>query len=67
MQFTLRQARRYRDKTIAEMANALGVNKSTYIKLEQNPCNIKLSTAVDISSYLEIPLDDIIFLAPKST
>ncbi len=67
MQFTLRQARRYRDKTIDEMAEALGINKSTYIKLERNPCNIKLSTATDISAYLEIPLDDIIFLTSKST
>ncbi len=67
MQFTLRQARRYRDKTVNDMANALGINKSTYLNLEHNPHKIKLSTAIDISTYLKIPLDDIIFLSQDST
>lgn len=61
MSFTLRQARRYRDKTITDMADMLNISRTTYIRLEANPTNIKLSTAQSISDYLDIPIDDIIF------
>lgn len=61
MSFTLKQARRYRDKTIADMANMLNISRTTYIRLESNPTNIKLATAQSISNYLNIPIDDIIF------
>lgn len=61
MSFTLRQARRYRDKTITDMADMLNISRTTYIRLEANPTNIKLSTALSISDYLDIPIDDFIF------
>lgn len=36
MQFTVKQARTYANMTQAEMADRLGVDRSTYIKIEKD-------------------------------
>ena len=66
-QFTLRQARRYRDKTMSEVAQAIGVTRTTYIKYEKHPEKINLETANRISDFLNFEPGAIIFLPTQTT
>ena len=59
--FTVKQAREYRELTIAEMARKIGLSSSTYYRWERNPQNISMESAERISSILNIPANDLIF------
>lgn len=61
MTLTLRQARRLREKTQAEMAEFLNISLSTYVKLEEKPDEATIKQAKKISEYLEVPYDEIFF------
>lgn len=58
---TLKQARVLADKRQCDVANFLGISRSTYIKMEKNPKNISVGMAQRISKYLDIPTDMIKF------
>lgn len=61
MTLTLRQARRLKEKTQAEMAQVLNVDLMTYRKIEQNPDRAKIEQAKKISEYLGVNYDEIFF------
>lgn len=63
MAFTLKQARKYADKTQKQLAEHLGVCVDTYRALEENPENATVKQAYSISDFLGIPYNDIIFVA----
>ena len=58
--------RRARNISQKEMAKALNISLPTYIRLENNPENIKIGQAFIIAKRLDVSLDDIIF-APMET
>lgn len=60
MKLTLREWRRLKEVTQAQMAEACGVTTSTYIDWEKKPSGIKISYALKIAERLDITLDDII-------
>ena len=64
--YTLRQARKLRDKTQGEMAEFLGVCRTTYCSLEKDPEQATVAEAKKISQFLDIPVDQI-FFATNST
>lgn len=44
LQYTLRQARTYAGLTQADMANSLGIDRGTYIRMEKDPQQGNYST-----------------------
>lgn len=61
MQLTLREWRRAKGVTQAEMAELCGVQVNTYRRWEESPEEIKLSNAVAIADRLGVSLGDIFF------
>lgn len=61
MQYTVKQARLLAGVTQQEMADALGVHRSTYIKMESDPEEITVGQAKKISEVTGIPVDNIFF------
>lgn len=61
MKLTLREWRRAKGVTQAEMAELCGVQTNTYRRWEENPEEIKLSNAVAIADRLGVNLGDIFF------
>lgn len=59
--------RRARNITQKEMAKALNISLPTYIRLENNPENIKIGQAFIIAKRLDVSLDDIIFVPMETT
>jgi DNA-binding XRE family transcriptional regulator len=59
--FTVRQARKHADFTQLEMANALGVDRTTYFKWERRPSLITVPKAHIIARLTGIPFDQIFF------
>lgn len=59
--YTLRQARRLREKTQQEMAAALGISRATYVAMEQNPGRITIHQIQRICTYLNLKFSDIAF------
>lgn len=59
--YTVRQARKLADLTQREVAKALGINRATYIAMEQNPEKITVPQAKAISKITEVPFDQIFF------
>lgn len=57
MQITVKQARRMAEKTQAEMAKLLGIDRSTYIKLEKDPERATVSQAKKISEVTGVSVD----------
>ncbi len=66
MVYTVKQARVLADKTQAEMAQALGISRWTYRKIELHPEEAKIGQARKISEITGVPLDDIIFIADST-
>lgn len=56
MKLTVKQARRMAEKTQAEMAKELGIDRSTYIKLEKDPDRATVSQAKKISQVTGVPV-----------
>jgi len=60
--FTLRQWRRAKEITVAEMAKALDIHPNTYIKWEENPGMVTMKNAHKIAEILEVRIEAIDFL-----
>lgn len=61
MNLNLRQIRRLREKTQADMATALNIHVQTYRKLEKYPELATIEQAKKISEYLDAPYNEIFF------
>lgn len=66
MQFTLRQARTHAGLTQAEMADSLGIDRGTYLRMEKDPQRATVRQINAISELTGIPVEDI-FLGCNST
>lgn len=66
MSLTVKQWRRAKDITQAEMASACGVHINTYRAWEENPGKISIDAAKKIAAALGESVDDI-FFNPNST
>ena len=66
MQFTLRQARTHAGLTQAEVANSLGIDRGTYLRMEKDPQRATIRQINIISALTGIPVSDI-FLGCNST
>lgn len=66
LQYTLRQARTYAGLTQADMANSLGIDRGTYIRMEKDPQRATIRQINTISVLTGIPVSDI-FLGCNST
>jgi len=63
---TLKEWRTHKNISQLQMAYLLNVSPSTYNIWENNPEDIRLKTAIQISDVLEVSIEEIIFLNPKS-
>jgi DNA-binding XRE family transcriptional regulator len=59
--FTLKQARKYRGKTQEDMAALLNVHVQTYRKIEENPGSASIAQAKAICEYLNFDYSVIFF------
>ena len=59
--FTIKQARQYAGLTQAQMAEKLGITRSSYMYLEKHPDKTTITQAKAISDVTGIPLDDLFF------
>lgn len=59
MVFTVKQARHMADKTQKEMAELLGIDRSTYMRIERNPEKATVGQARKISAITGIPMENI--------
>jgi len=66
LRFTLRQARTHAGMTQAEMAGALHIDRSTYIKIEKDVSRATVGQIHQIARVTGIPVADI-FLTADST
>ena len=66
MQFTVRQARVMAGLTQAEVAKRLGINRTTYIRLEKDPTRATVRQLGLIAQLTGIPVRDL-FLGENST
>lgn len=66
LQFTLRQARTHAGLTQADVANCLGIDRGTYIRMEKDPQRATIRQINQISGLTGIPVRDI-FLGCNST
>lgn len=61
MTFTIKQARNLAGMTQAAMAECLGVDRSTYIKIEKDPERVTLGQLRGIARATGLPMEDIFF------
>lgn len=61
--YTVEQARKLKNKSQKEMASYLKMHVQTYRKIEKNPEKATIKQAREISSFLEVPYDEIDFFA----
>lgn len=66
MKFSIRQARTYSGLTQKDMADALGIDRSTYIKIEKDASRATVKQINDIANVTKIPVEDL-FLRSDST
>lgn len=59
MRFTIKQARSYAGFTQAEMAEKLGIHRSTYMKIEKDPSIATLGQISRISEITGVTIDQI--------
>lgn len=59
MQFTLRQARTHAGLTQADVANSLGIDRGTYLRMEKDPQRATIRQINAISALTGIPVSDI--------
>lgn len=60
MQFTIKQARNLRGMTQADMAEKLGIDRSTYIKIEKDVSRATVGQVNRIAAITEIPVENLI-------
>ena len=61
IKMTVKQARRYRDMTTDDMAEALGISRVTYEKREKRPGLFTVDEIEEISKVVGIPKEKILF------
>lgn len=66
MQFTIKQARMHAGFTQSKMADILGIDRSTYIKIEKNADRATVKQIRTVAQVTGIPATDI-FLSSNST
>ena len=66
MQFTIKQARTYAGLTQKKMADLLGIDRGTYIRIEKDYRHARVGQIISISKITGISLSDI-FLPLNST
>ena len=66
MQFTLKQARTHAGLTQADVADSLGIDRGTYLRMEKDPQRATIRQINQISQITGIPVSDI-FLGCNST
>ena len=59
----IREIRESKGVSKAAMCRYLGISKPTYDEYENNPQNMRLSTAQKVADFLNVPLADIFFLS----
>lgn len=67
MQFSVSEARRFRNLSQKSVAKSLGISRSAYISLEKNPEKMTIERAKRFAEIVNIPIEDIIFLHKSST
>lgn len=63
---TLRQHRLIKGITQKELADSIGVHETTYLKIERDPNNAKVSNVKAICKALGISIDELIFFNDES-
>lgn len=66
MNFTVRQARKYAGMTQVQMAKILGIDRTTYIRIEKDVTRATVGQINRISEVTGIPIKEI-FLTENST
>ena len=67
MEFTVRQARRHAELSQEAVAKELGVNVSTYARLEKHPERFTMEQAHRFCKAVSLPADEINFFTAEST
>lgn len=67
MQFSVPEARRFRNLSQESVAKSLGISRSAYILLERNPEKMTIERAKKFADVVNIPMENIIFLRDNST
>lgn len=66
MKLTLKEWRKAKSITIADMAGKLGIHPNTYQSWEENPGKISIENGIKIAAYLDVPFDSILFASESS-
>lgn len=66
MKLSLKEWRKAKEITIADMASQLDIHPNTYQAWEANPGKISIDNGIKIAAYIGVPFDDISF-AVEST
>lgn len=61
MTYTIKQARKLADLTQIKMADALGVSRDTYRRIEKKPETATIAQGVKIAEITGVPFDAIFF------
>lgn len=61
MKLTIKEWRRMKGISQAEMAEVCGIHINTYRSWEENPEDIRIGSAVKLSEHLGVSMSDIIF------
>lgn len=61
IKFTVKQAQKYAEKTQEECAKRLGVCRTTYIRLEENPSRLTIEQGKIFAQYVGLPVECISF------
>lgn len=62
MIMTVKQLRRLKELTVAQIAAALGISRVTYAKLENNPGKFTIDQAVEFCRIVGVPFDQVFFV-----
>lgn len=65
MKFTLRQARTYAGLTQAQAAEATGICRHRYMKIEKDPSTATIAELAKFSEVTGIPFEDLVLLSRK--
>ncbi len=60
---TLREVRESKGVTKAAMCRHLSISKPTYDEYERNPASMRIETAMKLSEFLGVGLQDIFFIS----
>ena len=66
MKLTLKEWRKAKGITIADMEGKLGIHPNTYQSWEENPGRISIENGIKIAAYINVPFDDILFTSEST-